>query len=68
MWNQIRNPPPVHRNPQTGQIVIFFKYLKYNKIFLFEYITLIDYLVTIFIMIIHSFVILFKTLWRNNFE
>ena len=21
MWNQIRNPPPVHRNPQTGQIV-----------------------------------------------
>jgi oligosaccharyltransferase complex subunit gamma len=22
MWNQIRNPPPVHRNPTTGQIVI----------------------------------------------
>ena len=21
MWNQIRGPPLVHRNPQTGQIV-----------------------------------------------
>lgn len=31
MWNQIRGPPLVHRNQQTGQIVSFFILLQSTK-------------------------------------